>query len=249
MRVRHHLLLAAGLALAAAPAARADGEARAVVEKAIQAHGGADKLAKLRGVRLQTKGTLTAMGMTGRFTAETVTRFPDRNKNIIQLDINNARIATGHVLSGDRAWSVLDGEVEELTGQRLAEVRTRAHVAHIGSLVPLVSDKAFSLSPVGEVTVNDRLAVGVRAARNGHADVNLYFGKASGLLVKAEVRGRNLNQEEVLREVFFGGYKDVGGLMYATAVRIDYDGRTYMEYEVTDVTFDDAIPDAEFAKP
>lgn len=238
-----------GLVWVAAPAAWADGEPRAVVEKAIRAHGGAGKLAKLRGVRLQTRGTLAAMGMTGRFTAETVTRLPDRCKTTVHLEINDARITTGHVLGGDRSWSVLDGEVEELTGERLAEVRARAHMAHVCFLVPLATDKAFDLTPVGGATVGDRPAVGVRAARAGHADVNLYFDKETGPLAKAEFRGRNLNQEEVLREVVFGGYKDADGLKYATAVRIVYDGRPYMEYEVADVTYDDAIPDAEFVKP
>ena len=49
-------------------------------------------------------------------------------------------------------------------------------------------DADFQLSPAGEVKVNDRPALGLRVSRKGWPDVNVYFDKESGLVVKAATR-------------------------------------------------------------
>ncbi len=48
--------LAVCIALTVVPRLCADEESRAVIEKAVKAHGGEDNLAKLRAVRMKAKG-------------------------------------------------------------------------------------------------------------------------------------------------------------------------------------------------
>ena len=61
-----------------------------------------------------------------------------------------------------------------------------------GLVTPLLEDKTFELSPMGETKIEDRPARGVRVVMKGQPDVSLFFAKDSGLLVKVDRRGQDL---------------------------------------------------------
>jgi hypothetical protein len=68
------------LALAAVGAARADDQAatRAIIEKAIQARGGEEKLAPMKAVTFKSKGKFYGMGDGTDYTGEWAIRPPDK---------------------------------------------------------------------------------------------------------------------------------------------------------------------------
>jgi hypothetical protein len=171
------LFLAAGL-LSAGDAKSVDAEMRGVVEKAIKAHGGADKLVKLKAVRRQFKGEADINGNTVKFTVETVSRLPDRVRVKITFGGDNENIL--RVLAGDKGWQRVEGKTQELEKADLTDMRAASRQTYLCSLLPLLKDKAISLSPLGEVKVQGKAAVGVRASAKGQPDINLYFDKASG---------------------------------------------------------------------
>jgi hypothetical protein len=249
MRSHTLTLLAVCLALTAAGSLRAGENPRAVLEKAVKAHGGEQKLARLQAVRMKSTGTVQVNGAAARFTADSCSRLPDRSKVTLLLEIGDVKLTLVQVLNGKRAWSNLEGETEELGGERLAEQQARMHLSHVCSLLPLLKDRNFTLSPLGEVKVNDRPAVGVRAEHKGQKDINLYFDRDSGLLLKSERRGLDLNQKEVTRETFYSAYREVEGLRQAMKLLIHHDGQRYMEMEITELTCEDSIDDGEFARP
>jgi hypothetical protein len=231
------------------PSLRADDESRAVVEKAAAAHGGKETLAKLGAVRMTTKGTVMINGAAARFSAETSRQLPDRSKVSIQLEIGDVKLLFVQVQNGKMAWSSVEGETEELKDERLAEQQARTHQFQVQSLAPLLRDKDYMLSALGEIKVNERPALGVRATRKGQADINLYFDKENGLLVKSERRGLDLSQKEVNVETYYSDYKDVDGLKQPARLLTHHDGKVYMEAEVSELRFEEAIDAGEFAKP
>ncbi|MCI0637579.1 MAG: hypothetical protein L0Y72_32330 [Gemmataceae bacterium] len=237
------------LALTAAGAHAQQDEARAVIEKAITAHGGEKQLAKLQAMRFKGHGTLEANNVVGRFTVDNVNRLPDRSKFTMVLEINDANIDVAQSFDGKKAWSKIGEQVEELDDERLAEQAARAYHWRVTSLVPLLKDKNFKLSPLGETKVKDRAAVGVRVEHKGHKDVNLFFDKLTGLLAKTERSGLNLNQKEVTRDTYYSAYKAIDGVQQALKILVHYDGQRFMEFEITEMTFPESIPDAEFTKP
>jgi hypothetical protein len=83
----------------------------------------------------------------------------------------------------------------------------------------------------------------------GKLDVNLYFDKVTGLLVKTERRALGLNQEEIALETFFTDYKEVDGVKYPMTLVLHHDGKPYMKQAVTEVRFEDQIDDSDFARP
>ena len=235
--------------LAAMPCLRADETSRAIVAKAIEAHGGKEKLAKLRALRIKMKGTVLINGNTGQFSADACRQLPDRNKITIQLEIGDAKLTFVQVQNGKKAWSSVEGTTEDLMDERLAEQQARTHQFQVQSLLPLLNDKAYELSTLGEIKVNERPALGVRAALKGHADINLYFDKQNGLLLKTERRGLDLSQKEIVLEMFYREYKDFDGLKQPLKFVSHHDGKQYMEAEVTELRFEEAIDESEFARP
>ena len=224
----------------------ADREPRAVIEAAIAAHGGADALARLRGVRLTAEGAIERGGETVRFTAEYAIRAPDFQRTIVTVAGEAEGIV--RVLAGGKAWQRAGGTTRALAGDELADFRDGVYQNHLRTLRPLVAEKGFDLSPAGEARVSDRPAVGVRVAAAGRPDVLLYFDAGTSLLVKLERRSRGADGREQTLEAFFEDYKAVEGVQYPRAVTTRHDGRPYLRLTVTGVRFED-LGEAEFGQP
>jgi len=229
--------------------ARAEDESKAVIEKAIKAYGGEEKLARLQKVRLKGKGTLEIQGMSIDFTADSLVQHPGQMKNEIQIEVQGQKVSVLQVVNGDKGWMQVMGKTMLLEGDPLTELKAGMHASTVGRLLPL-RDKAFTLAPLGEVEVNGKKAVGVKVSSKGQKDIELYFDKESGLVVKTARRSLDpANMMEVLQESFASVYKDFNGLKYPTKLLIHQDGKKYMEMEVTEFIPVDKVDDSEFAKP
>src|SRR5262249_16986846 len=116
MRHSRCAFLMTGLMLAATVTARADDSAaaRALVDKAVQAQGGQDTLAKLPAVTAKLKGTFHGLGMAVAFTGELATRGPDRHKFDIEAEACGEKFRLVNVLNGDKGWDKFNDETEEM---------------------------------------------------------------------------------------------------------------------------------------
>jgi hypothetical protein len=167
----------------------------------------------------------------------------------IQAEVQGQNVTLLYVLNGDKGWLQVLGETTEIKGEELEDQKEGLHAEHVQTLAPLLTDKGFTLEPLGEAKVNGRDAVGVKVASRGHKDVNLYFDRVSGLLAKVERRALNDAQQEVTEETFCSDYKDVDGVQVPMKVVIHHDGKLFLEMEVTEYSFLDRIDDREFTRP
>src|SRR5947208_3438225 len=90
--------------LGLAPWARAQPTARSVIEKAVQAHGGVEQLAKLKALRIKSKGTaalLPGADPVG-FTGETTAQMPGQIKNVMEFDLQGKKHTLVQVIDGDK---------------------------------------------------------------------------------------------------------------------------------------------------
>src|SRR5947208_1477821 len=88
----------------------------------------------------------------------------------------------------------------------------------------------------GSITkVNGKPAVGVRVSHKGHRDINLYFDKDKGLLLKIERTVKDLmaGGKESQEEVSYSDYKEVEGVQQPTKLVIKRDGKDYVDGEAT----------------
>jgi hypothetical protein len=240
-----------GLLVGFAAPVRADdaADARAIVEKGIKAQGGQEKLAKLSAHTVKFKGTFHGMGQAIPMTGEVLTQGNDKVKIDVEVEAGGMKFRVVNVVAGDKGWTKMGEETKELDKDQLAEGLEQAHSGWVATLVPLTG-KEFKLSTVGEIEVDKRKAVGVKAAFKGRRDVDLYFDKETGLLVKAEGRVKDEGSgQEVTEESFPSEYKDVQGTKQAMKFTVKRDGKLFIEGEATEIMLAEKFDASVFAKP
>jgi hypothetical protein len=223
--------------------------AQAIIDKAIKAQGG-DKLGKSRGITIKSKGKFFGLGQPVDFTGETSTQLPSQLRVEFAMEFNGMTFKFMQVVNGDKGWVRLNDETKDMDKDALAEAKEQLYASWVTSLLPL-REKGFTLSPLGDSKIGDQDAVGVRVSHKDRRDVSLYFDKKSGLLLKSETRGKDVQGggNEFSSESFFKDYKDFDGVKRATKLIIKRDGKDFVESEVTDYKTEKKLDDSVFAKP
>jgi outer membrane lipoprotein-sorting protein len=245
-------LTAVALAVAATGPARADEKAdtRAVIEKAIKARGGEEKLAKMEAVTFKAKGKFYGMGEGIDYTGEWAVQPPDKTRFQLEFEANGMKFTFLWIFDGKKGWMKIADQTMEMDEEAIAEAKEETYAGRVETLVPLIKDKGFELSPLGEVKVGDQAAVGVRVSHKGHRDINLYFDKATGLPLKSErtVKDQMAGKERT-QETLFSDFKEVGGVKHPMKLVIKRDGEKYVDTEISDLETKEKIDDSMFTKP
>jgi hypothetical protein len=178
------------------------GQPRALIEKALRAQGGKEKLASLVATQSRVKGLIhEPEGI--KFTGETFEE-PGRHKQVLQFQVEGTTMTLVQVVDGANAWCTINGQAEPLDEKTLKEMKQGQYAEHVTNLFPLLEEKGYALSILGESKVEDRVVTGVKVASEGHPAINLYFDQASGLLLKREYRGidQSLGSDVLLASTF-----------------------------------------------
>jgi hypothetical protein len=234
------------------PCAQAQATARAVIEKAVQAHGGAEQLAKLKALRIKSKGTAALLPGSDpiAFAGETTAQMPGQIKNVMEFEVQGEKHTLVQVIDGDKVALTLDGRTQPLNETLVAELKELTYAERANTLLPLLHDASHELALLGETKVNGQPATAVRVRSRGHKDIVLHFDRASGLLVKAERHTLDpATLKEVSQEEYYGSYKEVDGLRRAMQVTVFKDGKKFLEGEVTEVRFLDRLDPSVFGQP
>ncbi len=227
--------LALLLILGVAGASRAADDAQALVNKAIQAAGGEERLAKIKGLSWKETGKYYGMGegldYRGNYTAFGSDKFRMEIEGIFTMVVN-----------GDKGWMEQGGNAVDMEAEQLAQQKEDRYAAEVARLLPLLKDKAYTLGVAGEA---------VKVSRQGRPDIKLFFDKKTGLLVKTERKAKAAEQgnQEVNQETFLSEHKEVDGVKVATKVVIKRDGKNYIEAELSDLKFVDKLDEKLFSKP
>lgn len=246
-----YLLVAAVVLLAGAwPGhALAQDSARNVVEKAVNAHGGKDKMARYTAVRTTTEGTTRVGGHAATFVAQSAAQLPGQMRNELTIDVAGVKISTLQVLNGDKGWVRVMGETQEVSGVTLAELQESLYAAGVESLTPLLDDSAYVLTSLPGRDVGKRPAVGVRIASKGHPDIDLFFDKKTGLLAASQRRSLSADGRDVTLETIYQDYKTFDEVKVATHLVVQHDGEKVMEGKVRAIRFIEKLDKREFVKP
>jgi hypothetical protein len=222
---------------------------RALIERAIAAHGGAERIARLRAEKLKLQGKVLAPGKDlVTFTADWTLQLPDRFKQVARLSSDKVHTIV-QIVDANKVAVVVDDQPQPLAASALAELRTALDLQRAVRLVPLLTDRDYRLTALNPEKVNNRSVLGVKVSAKGHRDVRLYFDHETGLLVKAEQTRDDGSGKELLQEEFYGDFKDFGGFRRWTRIVVFREGKKLMEAEVLDVRYFDKFDDSEFTKP
>jgi hypothetical protein len=233
---------------AAHPVSAADDSPRTIIERAIKAHGGQERLEKLKMDRVSLKGTITIKDKPVEFTGETTVSLPSQLRSVTRLMLEPNPQTIVQLLNGDKAIVTIDGQPVKVTPSTLQEIRDIMLLNRAARLAPLLADKSIELTALGESKVQDKQVVGVKVHLKNHSDLLMFFNKESGLLVKTqhvlEESGKKITQEE-----FFSEFREVQGYTRPRKTVVYREGKQFMEMREVEVKYLDKVDETIFTKP
>ncbi len=231
------------------PARADEKEAQAVIDKAIKAAGGEDKLAKARVLTWKVKGTITFNGNEGQLTGQTTAEGLDHYRAEFDADLNGNTVKGVVVLNGDKGWRKNGEETMELDADSLANEKRSAYLQIATALLVPLKGKGFKLESAADEKVGDKPASVVKVTGPDGKDFTLSFDKVSGLPVKLVAKLIGFEGSEITQESKYSDYKDFDGIKKATKVESKRDGERFINGEVVEFKIlDKADPDA-FTEP
>jgi hypothetical protein len=254
MRVFGFILFLSFLSLTAAvPADEPSPQVRALLEKALKAHGGWDAMQKLctatwhgRGLAYR-KNSANASAFYGEWNAELPAKY--RYKYDFKGLQGNLSIIT--TVNGDKAWRSFGDSrgSEDLTDKRLKEEQEELHSLYLSRLVPLLSGEyQISKMPIGKR--DGRYILGLKVEKPGFRTNRLYFDRQLGLLTYMErsVLDFEVNKE-VIQETRFEAFQPMGGARLPQTITVKRDGKLFLELEMSKVELKSGFDDKLFTKP
>ena len=248
--MRLALLSAAALLVFAARGPAAD-DPKEIVAKAIKAHGGEETLAKLQAGQARNKGKIDFPGVGEiEFNQEVSYMLPDKFKESLEMQIAGQKISVLTLASGDTITIEANGQKIDLPEGAKAAIKDAGQLMKVGRLVPIVREKGYELSLIGDVKVEGKDAVGVRVSKKDAKDINLFFDKQTFLLAKLEHRtsdpmtGNEVNEERIVE----GYQKGDDGIPLPKKVIVKRDGKKFMEAEVLEAKLLEKLDESEFKK-
>jgi hypothetical protein len=232
-----------------ASAAEPKDDPKAIVENAIKAIGGEEKLAKVTTHTWKAKGVMTAMGMKLEYVANYTFAAPDRFRFDIDIDAGGMKIKITAATDGKSAWEQMGDMLREMEKVKSTEFHHSTYVMGLSMLFPL-KDKAYTLTPLGESKHADQTVVGIKVAREGKRDVSMFFDKKTGLLTKTSSRVIDeFTKKEVTQETVMTGYRDKDGVKVFDKLTIIQDGKEFIVEEMSEQKQLEKVDEKMFAKP
>ena len=233
----------------AGSSARADDREAAlgVITDTIRVDGGEDRLARCRNMVRNARGTFFFFGKDVKFTTQLILEFPDRLRDMIEVEQEGQKVRILRVVTRDGAWTSTGGAAAQMNKPEADELREEMYVLWLTTLVPL-RDAAFQLAVLPESKVDGRPAAAIKVSRAGHPDVKLHFDKQTKRLAKLERQAREVGLV-VNKEYVFSEPRDFEGVTRATRQLEFAAGKKTTELLVTSFAFPGKVEENTFAKP
>lgn len=222
---------------------------RAVVTKAIEAHGGAANLKRYQAFKFSAKGKVYGTKGAADMSFQLACEWPDRARVTSVFESRGRQHTMLVALDGPREWTTVDGKAGGVSKEVLAERREILHADWIASLRPLL-DGTMTLASAREERIEGRPAVGVTVSDKGHRPVKLFFDKETGLLLKAELPRKHWESTgEGVEDYMYSGYRMIQGVKFPMRISIRENGKLVAEHERTDVILLERLEQRLFEKP
>jgi hypothetical protein len=241
------------LVLSLSARVRADEQAdmKALIDKAVKAMGREEKLARFKNATWKGKGSIKSGTGDFGFTEDSYMQPPSQYRFDLEIDANGQKIKEIVVINGDKGWIKIADMTADLNKDQVTAFKDYFYAMGLAINPTELRGKGLKLSPLGEVKIGDRTAIGVQAVQAGRRDVNVYFDKDNGLPLKSETIAKGVfdNDQEVTHEFFYSDYKEFEGAKAATKISWKRDGKPYVERELTEGKPEEKLDESLFGKP
>ncbi len=239
-----------GLLLAIDGGLQADdgADARVVIDKAIRAMGGEERLAKFKANVSKGKGRFYNQGRAIEFTGQWFVQPPGQLKAMYVMEMGGKKMTRIEVIDGDKGWIFMGDKLQELPATQLAEIHEGMFADSERTLLAL-KNPAFQFTALGEAKIGNRQVVGIKVTCKGHKDVSLYFDKELGFVLKMQTRSKDVNGREIEEETYYNDYRDCGPIKSYTKLTTKRDGKDFLDWEATEYQAVEKLEKSVFDKP
>jgi hypothetical protein len=240
------ILLVTTLSFAGLGPARADDkDAKAILENAIKALGGDEKLTKASAHSWKGMGKwhvgAEERDLESHVTANGLEHF--------RREFTLPQFSGIVVIAGEKGWRKGRNGITELDAAALADQKRWVYLEVIPVTLMPLKGKGFKLEVAGEEKVNEKPAVVLKVTAPDGKDFTLSFDKESGLPVKEVATQMSPGGQEFTVETTFRDYKDMGGIKKATKTEVKRNGELSTEMEITEFKVLDKVAPETFAEP
>ncbi len=243
------MLLAAALCAGGTSARADDAQVTQVLDKAIKALGGEEKLGKIHAFTWKAKGKITIQGNDNDMTTEATVQGLDHFHSRFEGEFNGNKMEGHAVLSGDKGWRKFGDQSFDLDGDALKNEKRTVYLLVVPLTILPLKSKDFKVETAPDETIKGKPAAGLKITPPEGKDFTLYFDKESGLPARLVAKVLDWRGEEFTQETTYGDYKDFGGIKLASKVTTKRDGEDFVRSEITDFKVLDKAPADAFAEP
>jgi hypothetical protein len=243
------VLAATLLAVLAGQAQADDKQVKAVLDKAIKALGGEEKLGTDKAFTWKTKGKITLGENESQFTSKATAQGVDRYHANFEGEFGGNKIMAVTVINADKGWRKFNDMTQEMGKDALANEKRNVALLLVPMTIVPLKGKGFKVKEAGEEKVGGKPAVVLEVTGPDKKTFKLSFDKESGLPVKLVAKVIGFMGEEFTQEVTYTGYKDFGGIKKATKMETKRDGEKFVTAEISDFKAVDKLDAKTFEEP
>ncbi len=236
-------------ALGATAGAADDKDAQVILDKAIKALGGEEKLSKVKAATWKAKGKITFDGNDNEFTSTTTVQGLDHFRSTFEGEFGGNKVKGVTVVAKDKGWRQFGENKMELDEQALANQKRAVYLQVIPMTLLPLKDKAFKIAAVGGKQVGGKPADGLKVTAADGKDFTLFFDKDSGLPVLLIAKVVGFGGDEFTQETTFSDYKEFAGIKKAVKAVSTRDGQKFLETQLTEFKVLEKVDAKTFAEP
>jgi hypothetical protein len=231
-----------------------DDDVQQLIDRALKAHGGAERLAQPRAwttvVEMTSKSKRAPAGASSRATHSFQ---PPNQYRLAEATVRGGRPSKYiEVYNGNRGWTKRDGVLQAMLPKAAQPPNVQLGFGY--RFVLILQDRSNTASALGESKVGDALAFGVKLTRpvgRGAEERRLFFDKETGLLLKSELHAHLSTGGELSSVQTWADWRMIDGLAVPHRVTnaIRDTGSTVHERVFSEFKFVDKLDPKLFDRP
>jgi hypothetical protein len=244
-------LLLTGLAAGLGTQARAEGgkDAGAIIDKAIKAMGGAEKLGAVKAATWKSKGTIAIGGEDNKFTSQTTFQGHDHFRNEFNGEFGGNPISGAVILAGDKGWVKFGDMITEMDKDAVGNQKHNLYLQLVPVMPQALKSNHFKVGAVSEVKIDGKAAQSLKVTGPDGKEFTIAFDKESGLPVRLTGEVYGFQGDLAPEEHNFANYKDFDGIKRATKFDSKRSGDKHMSMEISDFKVLTDVDPKTFAEP
>jgi uncharacterized protein (TIGR02246 family) len=223
--------------------------ASAIVDTAVKALGGSEKLSKIQAATWKTSGTISFGGSDSKISTEWTVMGLDHLRLEFEGIFGGSKVKGINVVAGERGWRKFGDNEVELDNAAVADLKRHAYLAVIQNIILPIKGPEFKLEAFAEEVIGGKPATVIRAIGPDGKDFKLYFDKGTGLPSRLVASVADFDGNTYTQETTFSDYKEMDGIKKATRIELKRDGARFQEHQLTEFRILDKIDPKVFSRP